>query len=34
MALILIIEDVPAVLFSLKIVLEGLGHKVTGARTW
>ena len=32
MALILIIEDVPAVLFSLKIVLEGLGHKVTGAR--
>ncbi len=32
MALILIIEDVPAVLFSLKIVLEGLGHKVSAAK--
>lgn len=32
MASILIIEDVPAVLFSLKIVLEGLGHKVSAAK--
>jgi len=32
MALILIIEDVPAVLLSLKIVLEGLGHKIAAAK--
>jgi two-component system, chemotaxis family, chemotaxis protein CheY len=32
MAAILVIEDVPAVLMSLKIVLEGNGHKVTSAR--
>jgi CheY-like chemotaxis protein len=32
MASILIIEDVPAVLFSLKIVLEGLGHQITAAK--
>jgi CheY-like chemotaxis protein len=31
MASILIIEDVPAVLLSLRIVLEGKGHVVTGA---
>jgi CheY-like chemotaxis protein len=32
MAAILVIEDVPAVLMSLKIVLEGNGHKVTSAQ--
>jgi two-component system chemotaxis response regulator CheY len=32
MPAILIIEDVPAVLFSLKIVLEGHGYKVTSAQ--
>jgi two-component system chemotaxis response regulator CheY len=32
MASILIIEDVPAVLLSLRIVLEGAGHKVTSAQ--
>jgi CheY-like chemotaxis protein len=31
MASILVIEDVPAVLLSLRIVLEGSGHRVTGA---
>jgi CheY-like chemotaxis protein len=31
MARILIVEDVPAVLFSLTIVLEGDGHQITGA---
>jgi CheY-like chemotaxis protein len=31
MASILVIEDVPAVLLSLRIVLEGSGHQVTGA---
>ncbi len=29
MASILVIEDVPAVLLSLRIVLEGSGHRVT-----
>jgi len=33
MASILVIEDVPAVLLSIKIVLEGHGHKVTSAQT-
>jgi len=32
MATILVIEDVPAVLMSLKIVLEGDGHEVTSAQ--
>jgi two-component system, chemotaxis family, chemotaxis protein CheY len=32
MAAILVIEDVPAVLMSLKIILEGNGHKVTTAQ--
>jgi two-component system, chemotaxis family, chemotaxis protein CheY len=32
MASILVIEDVAAVLFSLRIVLEGGGHKVTSAQ--
>src|SRR5450756_2098184 len=32
MAAILVIEDVPAVLTSLKIVLEGNGHRVTSAQ--
>jgi len=32
MAAILLIEDVSAVLMSLKIVLEGSGHKVTCAQ--
>jgi two-component system chemotaxis response regulator CheY len=32
MASILVIEDVAAVLFSLRIVLEGDGHKVTSAQ--
>ena len=32
MAAILVIEDVPAVLMSLKIVLEGNGHKVMSAQ--
>ncbi len=31
MATILVIEDVAAVLMSLRIVLQGAGHKVTGA---
>ncbi|NKE46308.1 response regulator [Roseomonas frigidaquae] len=31
MATILVIEDVSAVLLSLRIVLQGAGHKVTGA---
>jgi CheY-like chemotaxis protein len=31
MASILVIDDVPAVLLSVKIVLEGAGHQVTGA---
>jgi CheY-like chemotaxis protein len=31
MATILVIEDVPAVLLSLRIVLQGAGHQVTGA---
>jgi CheY-like chemotaxis protein len=31
MASILVVEDVPAVLMSLKIILEGEGHKVTAA---
>ncbi|MGA2128392.1 MAG: response regulator [Xanthobacteraceae bacterium] len=31
MASILVIEDVPAVLLSLRIVLQGKGHQVTGA---
>jgi two-component system chemotaxis response regulator CheY len=31
MASILVIDDVPAVLLSLKIVLQGSGHQVTGA---
>ena len=31
MASILVIDDVPAVLLSLRIVLEGDGHQVTGA---
>ena len=33
MATILVIDDVPAVLFSVKIILQGAGHKVTGAGT-
>jgi CheY-like chemotaxis protein len=33
MASILIIEDVPAVLMSLKIVLQGHGYQVTGAES-
>ena len=32
MAAILVVEDVPAVLMSLKIVLEGDGHEVTSAQ--
>lgn len=32
MAAILVVEDVSAVLMSLKIVLEGHGHKVTSAK--
>ena len=32
MAAILVVEDVPAVLMSLKIVLEGDGHRVTSAQ--
>jgi two-component system chemotaxis response regulator CheY len=32
MAAILVIEDVPAVLMSLRIVLEGHGHRVTSAQ--
>ncbi len=31
MASILVVEDVPAVLVSMRIVLEGRGHTVTGA---
>ncbi|UZE49008.1 response regulator [Rhodopseudomonas sp. P2A-2r] len=31
MAAVLVVEDVPAVLLSLKIVLEGQGHNVTSA---
>jgi CheY-like chemotaxis protein len=31
MATILVIEDVPAVLLSLRIVLQGAPHRVTGA---
>jgi two-component system chemotaxis response regulator CheY len=31
MASILVIDDVPAVLLSLRIVLQGCGHQVTGA---
>ncbi len=33
MATILVIDDVPALLFSVKIVLQGAGHKVTSAGT-
>ncbi len=33
MATILVIDDVPAVLFSVKIILQGAGHKVTSAGT-
>jgi CheY-like chemotaxis protein len=32
MVAILVIEDVPAVLLSIKIVLEGAGHRVTSAQ--
>ena len=31
MASILVIDDIPTVLLSLRIVLEGNGHQVTGA---
>ncbi len=31
MALILVVEDVPAVLLSLRLILQGSGHTVTGA---
>jgi two-component system chemotaxis response regulator CheY len=31
MASILVIEDVPAVLLSVKVILEGSGHQVTAA---
>jgi CheY-like chemotaxis protein len=31
MVSILVVEDVPAVLMSLRIVLQGNGHRVTGA---
>ncbi len=31
MASILVVEDVPAVLLSLRIVLQGSGHAITGA---
>jgi two-component system chemotaxis response regulator CheY len=33
MASILVIEDVPSVLLSLRIVLEGAGHVVTSAQS-
>ncbi len=33
MASILVVEDVPAVLMSLRIILEAEGHTVTGAET-
>jgi CheY-like chemotaxis protein len=31
MASILIVEDIPAVLLSLKLVLRGAGHRITCA---
>lgn len=33
MATILVVEDVPSVMLSLRVVLEGCGHAVVGAAT-